>query len=84
MPELVLSGGFIVQSEKVKYAEYYPCGSLRSDSFVKGFPIQHEQDFLFIRLSDDTVRVRGHRAEGDANVLEQAGVRVYRRPSLVL
>ena len=80
MPELVLSGGLIVQSEKVRYAEYYPCGSLRTDSFINGLPIQHEQDFLFIRLSDDIVRVRGHSAERDANALEDAGVRVYRRP----
>ena len=79
MPELVLSGGLMVQSEKVRYAEYYPCGSLRTESFINGLPNQHEQDFLFIRLSDDIVRVRGHSAERDANALEKVGVRVYRR-----
>ena len=81
MPELVLSGGLIVQSEKVRYAEYHPCGSLRADSLINnGGPILQEQDFLFLRLSDDIVRVRGHSAERDANALEHAGVRVYRSP----
>jgi hypothetical protein len=78
--QLVLSTGVLVQSENVRHAEYYPQGSLRSDSYISGLLIYHGQNFLYIRLRDGIAHVRGPGAAHDADALEQAGVRIYRRP----
>ena len=80
MPQVILSNGVTVQSENIRHAEFYPRGSLRSDGFISGLLIHHTQDFLFIRLSDGNTHIRGNGAGEDANALERAGVRMYRRP----
>ena len=62
MSSIILSTGTSVQSEKVRQAEYYPRGSLRSDAYLNGLLIRHEKDFLFIRLTDGVAHVRGSAA----------------------
>ena len=78
--QLLLSTGVTVESESVRHAEYYPRGSLRNDAYLNGLLMRHERAFLFIRLLDGIAHVRGPGAATDANKLEHAGVRVYRRP----
>jgi hypothetical protein len=80
MPLIVLSSGASVDSEKVRQAEYYPRGSLRSDAYLNGLLIRHEKDFLVIRLTDGVAHVRGGDAAKDALALERAGIKVYHRP----
>jgi hypothetical protein len=84
MAQLVLSNGVTVQSENIRHAEYYPQGSLRTDSFLNGLLIRREQHFLFIRLLDGNAHVKGTGAAQDAAALERVGVNVYRRPVPVI
>lgn len=70
MPALKLSTGIAIQSEHIQQVEYYPGGSL----FISSL------DFLYIRTTTGTTRITGRGAAQDADAIEQAGVRVYRRP----
>jgi len=87
MPTLTLSTGLRLQSEHVQRAEYYPRGSVRSNGLLNALLSANnavlptfEQDFLYIRTANGPAHVRGSDAALDATTLEQAGVRVYRRP----
>jgi hypothetical protein len=70
MAALKLSTGIAIQSEDIQQAEYFPGGSL----FVSSL------DFLYIRTTTGTTRISGRSAAQDADAIEQAGVRLYRRP----
>jgi hypothetical protein len=70
MAALKLSTGIAIQSEHIQQVEYYPGGSLFMSSL----------DFLYIRTTTSTTRITGPSAAQDADTIEQAGVRVYRRP----
>jgi hypothetical protein len=70
MATLKLSTGIAIQSEQIQQVEYYPRGSLFMSSL----------DFLYIRTTSGTTRISGRGATQDADAIEQAGVRVYRRP----
>jgi hypothetical protein len=80
MPALTLSTGVTFRTEGIRGAEYYPCGSLLNEASVSAVWVQREQDFLYIRTSSGSVHVRGSGAAQDATALEEAGVRVDRRP----
>jgi hypothetical protein len=79
MPQLRLSTGLTVESQDIRHAEYYPSGSLRSDSFLTGVVARHQQHFLCILLRGSVAHVRGDAAAEDALNLERAGISVYRR-----
>jgi hypothetical protein len=70
MATLKLSTGIAIQSEQIQQVEYYPRGSLFMSSL----------DFLYIRTTSGTTRITGRGAAQDADAIEQAGVRIYRRP----
>jgi hypothetical protein len=70
MAALKLSRGIAIQSEDIQQVEYFPGGSLFASSL----------DFLYIRTTAGTTRIVGRNAAQDADAIEQAGVRVYRRP----
>jgi hypothetical protein len=76
MAVLKLSTGIEMQSDQIRQVEYYPGGSLWISC---GFTALADQHFLYIRTATGTVRVMGHGAAQDADTIEQAGVRVYRR-----
>jgi hypothetical protein len=87
MPKLTLSTGLRLLSEHVERVEYYPRGSLRSDDLLNvllsghdAAPATREQDFLYVRTVNGAAHVRGSGAAQDATTLEEAGVRVNRRP----
>ncbi|MGI9070169.1 MAG: hypothetical protein ACR2JB_02280 [Bryobacteraceae bacterium] len=87
MPMLTLSTGVRLLSEHVLRAEYYPCGSVRSDGLIdfllsrnNAALARQEQDLLYVRTIDGAARVRGSGAAQDATALEEAGVPVYRSP----
>ena len=80
MPALTLSTGVTFRTEGIRGAEYYPCGALLKKASVSAVWVQREQDFLYIRTSSGSVHVRGNGAARDATALEEAGVRVDRRP----
>jgi hypothetical protein len=80
MPRVTLSTGVTFPSECIRYAEYYPSRSRLNEDVVNCIPAQREKDFLFIRTVRGSAHVRGNGAAQDATVLEQAGVRVDRRP----
>jgi hypothetical protein len=76
MAALKLSTGIAIQSEHIQKVEYFPGGSL----FIScEFTPLADQHFLYIRTVTGTVRVTGRGAAQDAETIEQAGVRVYRR-----
>jgi hypothetical protein len=79
MAALKLSTGIEMQSDQIQIVEYYPGGSLWMSS---GFTALADQHFLYIRTATGTVRVTGRGAAQDADTIEQAGVRVYRRRTL--
>jgi hypothetical protein len=79
MAALKLSTGIEMQSDQIQIVEYYPGGSLWMSS---GFTARADQHFLYIRTATGTVRVTGRGAAQDADTIEQAGVRVYRRRTL--
>jgi hypothetical protein len=76
MAALKLSTGIEMQSDQIQKVEYYPGGSLWMSC---GFTALADQHFLYIRTATGTVRVTGRAAAQDADTIEQAGVRVYRR-----
>ncbi|MGI9071521.1 MAG: hypothetical protein ACR2JB_09470 [Bryobacteraceae bacterium] len=76
MAALKLSTGIHMQSDQIQQVEYYPGGSLWISC---GFTELADQHFLYIRTVTGTVRVTGRGAAQDADTIEQAGVRVYRR-----
>src|SRR4051794_11087182 len=78
MPALTLSTGRTLLSENVKRAEFYPSGLARNNAVFSDEPAR--QDFLFIRTTRGAEHVLGKGAERDATALEQAGIRVDRRP----
>jgi hypothetical protein len=80
MPTLTLSTGDTLQTEGIRGAEFYPCGSLLNKASVNAIWVQREQDFLYIRTAKGSTHVRGSGAAQDATALEQAGIRVNRRP----
>jgi hypothetical protein len=80
MPALTLSTGVTFQTEAIRCAEYYPCGSLLNKVSVSRIWVPHEKDFLFIRTAKGSTHVCGCGAAQDATALEEAGVRVNRRP----
>jgi hypothetical protein len=80
MPALTLSTGNTLQTEAIRCAEYYPCGSLLNKALVNAIWVQREQDFLYIRTARGSAHVCGIGASEDAKALEQAGIRVNRRP----
>jgi hypothetical protein len=80
MAAIKLSTGMAMQSEHIQQVEYYPSGSLWISSFVNGFTALRDSDFLYIRTTTGTTRITGRGAAQDADAIEQAGVRVYRRP----
>jgi hypothetical protein len=80
MAAIKLSTGIEMQSEHIQQVEYYPSGSLWISSFVNGFTLLRDNDFLYIRTTTGTTRITGRGAAQDADAIEQAGVRVYRRP----
>jgi hypothetical protein len=77
-----LSAGGLLSLETIVGAEYYPKGSLRSDALLRGSGERHEADLLFVNVRKRPLRITGEDAGRDADVLEAAGVRVYRRVSL--
>ena len=77
---LHLSVGGILCTPEIVGAEYYPKGSLRSDALLNGGGERHEVDFLFVNVKDQPLRISGEEARRDADILEAAGVRVYRQP----
>jgi hypothetical protein len=79
MAALKLSTGIEMQSDQIQIVEYYPGGSLWMSC---GFTALADQHFLYIRTATGTVRVTGRGAAQDADTIEQAGVRVYRRRTL--
>jgi hypothetical protein len=76
MAALKLSTGIQMQSDQIQQVEYYPGGSLWISC---GFTELADQHFLYIRTATETVRVTGRGAAQDADTIEKAGVRVYRR-----
>ncbi|MGI8959231.1 MAG: hypothetical protein ACR2IV_05640 [Bryobacteraceae bacterium] len=80
MAAIKLSTGIVIQSEHIQQVEYYPGGSLWISSFVNGFEVLRDQDFLYIRTTTEARRITGRGAAEGADAIEQAGVRVYRRP----
>jgi hypothetical protein len=76
MAALKLSTGIEMQSDQIQHVEYYPGGSLWMSC---GFTALADQHFLYVRTATTTIRVAGRGAAQDADTLEQAGVRVYRR-----
>jgi hypothetical protein len=76
MAALKLSTGIEMQSDQIQNVEYYPGGSLWMSC---GFTALADQHFLYIRTVTGTVQVTGCGAAQDADTIEQAGVRVYRR-----
>jgi hypothetical protein len=80
MAAIKLSTGIAMQSEHIQQVEYYPSGSLWISSFVNGFTVLRDNDFLYIRTTTGSTRITGRGAAQDADAIEQAGVRVYRRP----
>jgi hypothetical protein len=76
MASLKLSTGIEMQSDQIQHVEYYPGGSLWMSC---GFTALADQHFLYIRTATTTIRVAGRGAAQDADTIEQAGVRVYRR-----
>jgi hypothetical protein len=80
MPALTLSTGVTFQTEAIRCAEYYPCGSLPSKTSVARIWVSNEKDFLYIRTAWGSAHVCGLGAAEDAISLEQAGIRVSRRP----
>jgi hypothetical protein len=76
MAALKLSTGIEMQSDQIQKVEYYPGGSLWMSC---GFTALADQHFLYIRTVTGTVRVTGCGAVQDADTIEEAGVRVYRR-----
>jgi hypothetical protein len=77
MAAIKLSTGIAMQSEHIQQVEYYPGGSLWISSFVNGFTVLRDNAFLYIRTTTGSTRITGAQ---DADAIEQAGVRVYRRP----
>lgn len=77
-----LSSGSIVSVQAIIGAEYYPKGSLRSDALLRGCGEHHQTDFLFVNMRDKPLRIAGESALRDTDLLEAAGVPVYRRPLL--
>ena len=80
MPALTLRTGVTFLTEGIRCAEYYPSGSLLNKAAINRIGVQREQDFLYIRTTMRSAHVLGNGAAQDATVLEQAGVRVDRRP----
>lgn len=75
-----LSVGRILSAQEIIAATYFPKGALRNEALLNGSEQRHTQDFLFISLKGEALRVFGEAAVRDAGILEGAGVRVYRRP----
>jgi hypothetical protein len=80
MPRVTLSTGVTFPTECIRYAEYYPSRSRLNEGVVNCISAQREKDFLFIRTIRGSAHVRGNGAAQDAIALEEAGVRVERRP----
>ena len=80
MATLKLSTGIEIQSQHIQQVEYYPSGSLWISAVVNGSTALRDQDFLYIRATTGTTRIIGRGAAQDADAIERAGVRVYRRP----
>jgi hypothetical protein len=80
MPALTLSTGVTFQTEAIRCAEYYPCGSLLNKASVSRIWVPSEKDLLYIRTARGSAHVCGIGASEDAKALEQAGIRVDRRP----
>ena len=80
MAAIKLSTGIALQSEHIQQVEYYPSGSLWISTVINGLTAPRDQDFLYIRTTTGTTRITGRGAAQDADAIEQAGVRVYRRP----
>jgi hypothetical protein len=76
MAALKLSTGIEMQSDQIQHVEYYPGGSLWMSCGLTALADQH---FLYIRTATTTVRLTGRGAAQDADTIERAGVRVYRR-----
>jgi hypothetical protein len=76
MAALKLSTGIEMQSDQIQHVEYYPGGSLWMSC---GFTALADQHFLYIRTATGTIRLAGRGAAQDADTIERAGVRVYRR-----
>ena len=79
MATLKLSTGIEIQSQHIQQVEYYPSGSLWISTVVNGLTESHDRDFLYIRTTMGTTRIMGRGAAQDADAIERAGVRVYRR-----
>lgn len=76
------STGIAIQSEQIRQVEYHPCGSLWINGLIEGSAAVRDTDFLYVRTSAGATHVSGTGASQDVDAIEQAGVRVYRRPNL--
>jgi hypothetical protein len=75
-----LNTNAILNSDQIIGAEYCTTGALRNDALLNRSAERHQADFLFVNLKRQPIRVFGKAAIHDADLLEVAGVGVYRRP----
>ena len=74
--EIRLSNGIIISSEDVEKAEYYGEGAFEGSGCNIRRVVNTQLPFLFIQLTELTVRILGHDAERDVKLLEDASVRI--------
>jgi hypothetical protein len=74
-----LSTNAILNNDQIIGAEYCAKGALRSDALLSKNDERPHEDFLFVNSKREPIRVFSKGAIHDANLLEAASVRVYRR-----